>query len=233
MKIEEIKLSLGAGNLQSEKLISDSYKFIWVGIPKSAITSIISVLYNEGHNDFGIIKTTESLQNILHDKKYRDYYKFTFVRNPWSRVVSCYLNKVVKGNIKDRDFLKNRLGLQPDMSFEDFVRFLTSGLGRFDLISDRHWISQYKFITNRKAELLVDFVGKLENIDQDFNMVCKKIGLPKLVLPKYNTRFDWKLVKKNKDNENQNYYRRYYNEKTKELINHRYKKDIRLFGYEF
>jgi chondroitin 4-sulfotransferase 11 len=232
MNLEALKLYFGAGNLKSEKLISDSYKFIWVGIPKVAMTSILSVLHRDAKQDYGTYETHDDLNDIVKNKNYKNYFKFAFVRNPWARVVSCYLNKIVKGQIKDRDFLDNYIGLKSDMSFEDFVNFLTIGRGRFDFLSDRHWMSQHKFLIDKSGKILVDYIGKLENIDSDFMKVCKKIGLPNIELPKYNTRFDWGVDIKNNE-AGPSYYRSYYTDKTRKLISRRYKKDISLFNYEF
>lgn len=233
MNIEKLKLFFGAGNLKSEKIISDKYKFIWVGIPKSAMTSIIYVLHENPLVDLGTRVISDDLNVILKKNKiYNNYFKFAFVRNPWSRVVSCYINKVQRGSIKDRFYLANHVGLRHDISFEDFVYFITKKRGRFDFFSDRHWISQHKFITSRSGRLLVDFVGKLENIDSDFDFVCDKLGIKSIELPKYNTRNDWSKFN-NAEYETDEYYKKFYTKETQELVFERYKKDIEMFGYNF
>lgn len=233
MNTEKIKLFFGAGNLKSEKIVSDKYKFVWVGIPKSAMTSIINVLHENSSIGLETSVVCDDLKVILKKNKiYNNYFKFAFVRNPWSRVVSCYINKIQKGGIKDRFFLTNHVGLMQDISFDDFVYFITKKRGRFDFFSDRHWISQYRFISDRRGELIVDFVGKLENIDNDFRSVCKRLGIKNVDLPRYNTRNDWSKFN-NIEYESSDYYRGFYTNKTKELVAKRYKKDIEMFGYNF
>ena len=67
---------------------------------------------------------------------------------------------------------------------------------------------------------MVDFIGKFENLETDFEYICKKIGVNGIKLPHKN-----KTQRKN--------YRDYYNENTKTIIANWYKKDIDYFGYEF
>jgi hypothetical protein len=69
-------------------LVSDEKKFVWFRVAKVATRTT-----------YEIFKKTIKLiyhYNVTFDSfKYRNYFKFAFVRNPWARVVSCYCNKVV------------------------------------------------------------------------------------------------------------------------------------------
>lgn len=56
-------------------------------------------------------------------KKYTDYKKYIFVRNPYQRLVSCYRNKARKDR-KYMGFAKN--GFPKDGSFAEFVRFVVN-----------------------------------------------------------------------------------------------------------
>ena len=234
MNVKLIKVLFGAGNTKSEKLISDNYRFIWAGIPKSATTSIMEALHRGTEANYGTIEVADKLSKLLQQNpKYNNYFKFAFVRNPWSRVVSCYENKVVNSDIKGVDFIKYYPGLKPNISFLDFVYFLARGWGRNDFFSDRHWLSQHKFISDNTGKILVDFVGRIENIDFDFAQACSAIGLPRIKLPKLNTQYDWELNKKNIKDRDAGYYRKYFNNETRELIKQRYIKDIKMFNYIF
>ena len=75
-------------------------------------------------------------------------------------------------------------------------------------------------ISDEQGNLIVDFVGKIENLDADFKYICKKIGIPQIDLPHLNQ------TKKEG-------YRKYYNERTADLIRQAYKDDVETFNYEF
>ena len=68
--------------------------------------------------------------------------------------------------------------------------------------------------------IVVDYVGRFENLEADFRVVCERIGLPPLKLPH---------IRKSCHKD----YRRYYDKKTIRTVAEVFKEDIRMFGYEF
>lgn len=227
--------SLPSIDLKSEKLISHKHRFIWVGVPKAATRSILTLLHRDPPQDFGTQQVGEELRWILKaDERLRDYFMFTFVRNPWSRVVSTYFNKIVteKEDVREH-FLSRYDGLFKDMSFEEFVRFLMDDPGGADIHSDRHWASQHLFLLDEKGKIPVNFIGRVENLAEDFNKVTKALGLGEFELPSLNTRAGWNNREGGLSARDPKEYQKHYTPETRELVAKRYAVDIKVFGYTF
>lgn len=220
-------------------VISHKHQFIFLGIPKVASRSFFNYLVKKHGRDLEI--EWYEKRDVFFDlaKQYPDYYKFTFVRNPWSRIVSCYKSKIGEAVIGKRarihSFYKN---LSPNMSFSDFCHWLQTEEGS-DEMADRHWISQHCFLINEKDEMICDFVGKYENLDQDWRLVCDKVGLvyeplaQKGFISAIGENKNPELIENEENQVQKNDYRQYFDEKTKKIIAERYIKDCEMFEYDF
>lgn len=142
----------------------------------------------------------------------RDYFIFSIVRNPFARAVSAfkYLQKGGSNSVTDRRD-RDQFGMK-DLNFNKFV------LKYFGQKTPLHFRSQAAFIGEYFKH--VDYIGKLENIQLDFDIICDKIGIPRKKLPHVNKT-------------NHLHYTEYYDDETRELVAERYARDIELFGYKF
>jgi len=154
-----------------------------------------------------------------------NYFKFSFVRNPWDRVVSLYFYlKERKEFDSDIDFKKwlsikfNKPWLSRDIStiIRDFNLKRING-GRMGTPAE---LSQVGWLSDIDSNFCMDFVGRFENLQEDFNTICDKIGIPRQQLPHHN---------KSKHK----HYTEYYNDETREIVAEKHAKDIEYFGYEF
>jgi hypothetical protein len=204
-------------------LLSYRKKFLYVHIYKVAGTSITKSLRSTGFNFYEMLeyKTLTKLnfsprycplphhpkaidiRNEIGITKYNKLFKFTFVRNPWDWQVSLYNFMLQNKNHFQHNLVR-------EMNFEEYIDWKITQ--KYDLQKD--------FITDDNGEIIVDFIGKFENLNSDFQKIGKHIDLS-LELPHLNQS------KRKKD------YRSYYNKRNKELIAKYFEEDIDLFEYSF
>ena len=162
--------------------------------------------------------------------QFRDWFKFAFVRNPWARMVSLYRH------------------LSYGVTFRDYL------LGEFrtKVWKEMYWFvrPQAEFITNEEGEVLVDFVGRFENLQGDFEQVCQQLELPPMRLPHVNKAQDHaakarpglhprrmlRYLRKRRYRRPApqfSHWRAYYDEETRALVEELYRADVRMFGYRF
>ncbi len=190
-------------------MISHDLKCIFIHINRNGGKSIESTIWNikpvHGSADHKRIKQWQ--QNL--DKNIFDnYFKFTFSRNPWDRTVSLY--HYYKQTFESH---KKYVTSEAVESFENFVNNLNSKTGNILAPSQLSWLKDL----NDKVR--IDFVGRFENYEGDWNVVCKKLKIVKK-LPHLNKS-------KHKD------YRSYYNRKLIEIVKKVYQEDIDFFKYNF
>lgn len=187
---------------------------IYIHIPKVAGTSINHALYGRtlGHYSADEISRT-------FPRMYRRCFSFTFVRNPWARVVSAYRFAKQGGTSSMRIDRPERYRIP---EFESFERFVLDWLPKQDVYtSDYVFMPQYKFIVSFYGEPIVDFVGKIERINVDIGKVESKI---KRTLA---------LQHMNSTNSDSSYVGFYKNKKMVDVVGDVYQKDVAMFNYVF
>jgi len=212
--------------------VSHRYKFFYYEVPKAACSSIkffivqIDGIEKDGPGVHSLkIPTLSSFE--ARSALYKNYFYFTFVRNPYDRLVSCYVDKVHRPALLNReDYLfssgeykefLNRYGKLDfkQMSFGDFVEFVTRIPDRH---CNRHFMPQHYLVDPDK----VDFIGHLENFDRDFLHLRKQVGLPD------DAPYPEKLNATRHD-----HYRTYYNDELREMVARKYNRDLEIFNYDF
>jgi hypothetical protein len=205
-------------------IVSTAHKFIFAAIPKTGTHSIRRALRDhmspEDWEQVGLFVqrafpipelarighghiTLAQLKPHMSPEDFASFFKFAFVRNPFDRFVS-------------------------------YASFITREVGHFDrdpqkvmryFLANPPWNHilfrpQHEFVTDGKGELLTDFIGRVETMQQSYDEIAARIGIPTATLDVVNSsrRSD---------------YRQYYDQALIDGVAKLYARDLELFGYEF
>lgn len=131
------------------------------------------------------------------DAIWDSYFKFTIERNPWDKVVSA--------------FFYHRYLKDPDISFEQFVR-------------EKSFYNSSPIYCDAAGKPMVDFFMRYEHLNEDFEMVCKKLSIP----------YDGKMPMANTETRKEKkHYSEYYTDELKNIVADKCKNVIDLMGYTF
>lgn len=186
--------------------LDKEHKFMFFEIKKSAITSVRrhllkkrAIVYKDLLGKYYDIFDQYSMSDV------ENMFKFTIIRNPFARVVSAFYYLQQLGFA---EFSKN-------IEFKQFVKTIFKEKGieinfHFHEMIDRLALD---------GELLVDFVARLENIEEDWRFIASKINAV--------GKLQKKNITKHED------YRVYYDDESIEIVSNIYSRDIEYFKYSF
>ena len=204
-------------------LVSEQYETTFVHIPKTGGTSLASALLSQGEAFNRLPERIERHQNyvknpsewtIKHsrmhelDEKYQNFFCFAFVRNPWDLMVSCFSWWTQNTKLQTRKEYGRDI---KEKGFKAFIKSNSSCLNEcyHDNQGQSYWLNDN-----------IDFIGRYENLQQDFNTVCDKIWIQRQTLPHINKT-------------NHKHYSEYYDDESREIVAKNYARDIERFGYKF
>jgi hypothetical protein len=209
-------------------VISHEHKFIFVHNYKVAGNSIRAALTPVAHMSFRESSVRDKLKFVLgqyprvfsrnfrrHTRGYLlreqlppgmfdQYYTFGFVRNPWDWQVSLYSYMLSNPKHKQHDLITSM------RSFDEYVEWRVS--------DDLHLQKEFFYDENGRGDCIVDFVGRFEQIREDFQSVMRHLGL------------DVKLPHTNRSPHKP--YTEYYTQRTADLIFDAFRPDCQTFGYD-
>lgn len=202
-------------------MISLKHKFIFIHVPKTGGTSVSHAIgsYSEDKIAF-----TDCPGNLLSDNGHQGI----VANNPMFKHVS-HVNYYVHASVEDlyqvlgNDifsfylFAVVRNPYDRVISHTSFVNGINSIPLRLQNFSMPKPQLDYLKLGN---EIIVKNIIRFENLQSDFNNVCRDLGLRKTT-----------LLHKKKSKEAG--HRRYYTTSTKEMISRMYQEEIEYFGYEF
>ena len=120
-------------------------------------------------------------------------------------------------------------GLAEVGSFEHYCEWLNTPYGS-DAVADRHFLSQHRQIGLADGRL-PDFVGRHENLDEDWQRLAAHLGLPAAALPLMNTMAGWRADADALKTARSAAMEAHMTERSKTLLRTRYAEDFRLLGY--
>lgn len=202
-------------------IVSHQKRFIFVHINKAAGTSVKTALKpyaDVWHRKYtlrrllyvmhlagpvGDHSTALEIREKFGPDVFDNYFKFAFVRNPWDWQVSQY------HYILSHVFHPHHWTVRSLPNFSAFVTWAAKN----DKVVQKH------YVTDSLGNLLVDYLGRFENLNEDFTEICRLIGVEN-PLPRKNTS-------PHKD------YTYYYDQETMKFVAEHYREDIEMFSYNF
>lgn len=208
-------------------MLLEPWEAIYLPIPKVACTSMKALFARElealsqqdlprredGTTLFPAVRKSVLYSGKLYPYLYSGYCTFSLVRNPYSRVLSFYRNKIESAEPEEvKRFRRFRAG----MSFRECVEIIAATP---DSQASHHYRSQSSYLLSRSGDFIPDVVGKFENIDADVHAIAQAIGMKGVKLDKLNASRDSGI-------------KRYFDEEALRLVEKRYAQDFELLGYE-
>ena len=136
----------------------------------------------------------------------KDYYFFTFVRNPYTRFISGW--NYIKGKYNS-----------------PLLETLSGTIDNKDIINPVSYahifLSQYDMSRDEEGNINMNFIGKFENLIEDLTIVLSKF-------------YENPIIEDKKVNENPikyGNYRQYYTPEILSFVNEWFSKDFEMFGY--
>ena len=212
-------------------LINHDQKFVFIHVQKNAGISIEHTIKKHfpttkvWHGRHG--RASDGI-NEIGIEKWDQYYSFAFVRNPWDRMVSWY--SMIQSAKKNLPFYKKwtkspfeselwNYAINNSNDFESFLENCTDVI--FDLGCYKSFaFNQMDYLTDEYGNIVVDYIGRFEDIDSEILTILHTIGIKDFVFPQ-------------KNKSQHQHYRTYYSAHAQRIVEERFSKDIQAFGYTF
>jgi len=236
-EIQKYVKYIGESNFEYSVNISLMNKYIYVETPKVGCSTIKNVLQRMELNypdlvrdDFEDIhdrhysplispSQTCGFDRLLHDP---NFFVFSFARNPYTRLLSAYLDKI-KNNRPPKKSILSAMGQSPDniekqIPFNEFIDVICN----LDIAyMNPHWRIQY--YQTMQDSIDYDFVGRMENFQEDYIYVFNKIN------KNYSDYYSPEIRHATNSHK---LLQEYFDDKLTEKVYEKYKIDFTHFGYD-
>lgn len=218
-------------------MISLEKNFLFIHVPKTGGNSVQKTLikysddkivkinpkYHDGIEDFEIRNdkykihkhyTLTQYKSVLSPSIYDKVYKFTTIRNPWERMISFYFSP--HRNTKKWDKKKFLYLLYKVSTLRNFI-VTKSDNKALRKIEDLKYILK---CPSKPLDSEIDFILRYENLEEDFNFVCNKLGIKDAKLPTLNKS-------------EREHYANYYDKTLIEIVRKKFWEEIEFGDYKF
>ena len=217
--------------------ITRNRKLCYVGNAKAGNTTIFNLLFYYDRNFLYPYKNIYESKNALKREPIakinasNDTLVFSFVRNPFRRILSCFFSKVVSESDEKYFFLRDILVCnysmnpkdEPQVNFKKFLNFLSDRFKERDYQNiNVHWRPQITNLTLGNPR--IDYIGRIENFLTQITYILQKVDAPSML-------FDFIEVQYNVTGSNKMKLSDFFDEEATNLILDLYKEDFEVFGY--
>lgn len=163
-------------------IVNNTNKWVFIHNPKVAGSSVRKTLlpYNESHMELWHQRYIPELQRIVDmshlsseefevvtSDRYRSYFKFGFVRDPYARLMSALKEYSAQNGVDVRSSQERRS--------QFILEKLTPVTIQYDW-NFSHFRPQFMFFY-RGNRRVVDFVGRFHRLNEDFKTVCALLNV--------------------------------------------------------
>ena len=214
--------------------ISLQHNYLYVETAKVACSTIKKLLIQAEYDDKVVLTEKDNIhfrefspllnaRQVGHFEQFlarKDIFKFCFVRNPYARLLSCYLDKIAKRKAQNYPVMI-QLGHGPFsekvLSFAEFVNaVIEQPVGYMD----PHWRIQYH--ATFQGGIDYDFIGKFENFEADLRFAISRTGVD---LGRYYS------VENDHATGADDRLKQYYTQELLDKVYRKYQIDFEYFGY--
>lgn len=184
--------------------VDNDINCIYYDVPKSGSTTIRDIFFPHAWPNGSKPCISSVLTPIYKNKKYTT---FTFVRNPFDRIVSVWKH-FTQRDYHIKQLKRSNIDIEKCKDFNNFIEMI-------QLLDNHHWQPQSNFIPGD-----TQFIGKIETFDDDYTLLCKLLNREKK-----------KLIHTNKTSRGP--YTQYYNDDLVQIVSEIYAGDLERFDYKF
>lgn len=147
----------------------DRAQAIFIHIPKTAGLSVAHALFNGQQSQH---RTADQMRIIFGNRDFKRYFTFTFVRHPLDRFLSAFFF-LADGGISENDRDVCRRYRLDSISGTAFLDLFKSDA---ELRNYLHFEPQWPYCLASNGTQKVDFIGRFENLQNDFQYVARRMN---------------------------------------------------------